>query len=305
MRLAVTGRSGQLALALAEAAPAAGADLVFLARPVFDLADPATIAPALAAARVDAVISAAAHTAVDRAESEADLAFAVNAEGPGRLAAAAAALGLPIVHLSTDYVFSGDKTEPYVEDDATGPLNVYGASKLEGERRVASANPDHAILRTSWVHGPHGRNFVATMLSLAAKTDRVRVVADQVGRPTATPHLAAAVLAVARSLVERPGEAQLRGVFHASGSGETSWAGFAEAIFAGLARRGGPLVAAEPIATADWPTPARRPMNSRLAGERLARVHGLVLPDWRTGLDTVLDRLVGPVAGETDREEGR
>ncbi|WP_416357721.1 dTDP-4-dehydrorhamnose reductase [Aureimonas phyllosphaerae] len=291
MRIVVTGRQGQVVSALLERGPAAGVDIVALGRPDLDLADAASIRAAVSAARPDAIVSAAAYTAVDKAESEPDLAFAVNAEGPAALAAVAAELGVPIVHLSTDYVFSGEKTDPYVESDPTGPVSVYGRSKLEGERRVAQAQPNHAILRTAWVYSPFGANFLKTMLRLGETRDAVNVVADQHGTPTSALDIADAVIAVARRLAADP-DPSLRGTFHLTGSGEATWADFAKAIFTEREARTGKRVTVGRIGTADYPTPARRPANSRLSGEKLGRVYGLVLPDWRVSTKAVLDRLL-------------
>lgn len=297
MRIAVTGRAGQVVQSLIERGAAAGHVVVPVGRPELDLAsgDGAAIRAALAAARPDAIVSAAAHTAVDKAESEPDLAFAINAAGAGHVAAAAAALGVPLVHLSTDYVFSGEGTRAWREDDPTGPKGVYGASKLAGEAAVLAAQPNAAVLRTAWVYSPFGANFVRTMLRLAETRDELGVVADQIGNPTSALDIADAVLAVAANLVARPDPA-LRGTFHMTGSGETSWAGFAEAIFAEAAARGGPSARVNPIATAAYPTPAARPANSRLDGAKLAAVHGVRLPDWRASLAVVVARL-------TDQQE--
>lgn len=302
MRIVVTGREGQVAQALAATAPD---EVVLVGRPDLDLEKPETIAAAIAAARPDVVVSAAAYTAVDQAESERERAFAVNETGAGAVAAVARALGVPVVHISTDYVFPGTQAEPYRESDAVGPVSVYGLSKEAGERAVAAANPDHAILRTAWVYAPYGKNFVRTMLRLAETRDVVRVVADQEGAPSYAPDLAAAILAVARNLAARPDEIALRGVFHITNRGETTWAGFAEAIFAGSAARGGPKAAVEPISTRDYPTPARRPAQSRLDCSKLAAAHGVVLPDWRDALSRCLDQLLpaqAAEASETSRE---
>ena len=297
-RIAVTGRHGQVARALGETGEAAGYDIIPVARPLLDLARPDTIEPALRAVRPDAIVSAAAYTAVDRAESEPELAYAINAAGAGQVAAAAAAMGVPVVHLSTDYVFSGDKATPYVEADAVGPLGVYGASKLAGERAVAAAGPDHVILRTAWVYSPFGSNFVKTMLRLAADREVVRVVADQWGCPTAAADIAAAVLQIVDNLLAAPADRHLRGLFHFTGRGETTWAGFAAAIFAASRRRGGPFARVENITTADYPTAARRPARSSLDSRRIAAVHGIAPVDWETALETCMDRLLatGPTA---------
>ncbi|MCC7347288.1 MAG: dTDP-4-dehydrorhamnose reductase [Variibacter sp.] len=292
MRLAVTGRTGQVVTALCEAA--AGRDdltVVPLGRPQFDLAHPGNLQAALRELAADVVVNAAAYTAVDQAESEFEVALAVNGAGARAVAEAAAALALPIIQISTDYVFDGSKTTPYVETDPVAPVNAYGRSKLAGEKAVAAAQPDHAILRTAWVYAAEGKNFLRTMLRLAATRPELAVVADQHGAPTYAPDIAAAVIAVARNLVARRADAGLRGVFHMSGGGETTWAGFAGEIFRLSAARGGPSAAVRPITTAEYPTPARRPMNSRLDCSKLARVHGVVMPEWRDALARCMDRL--------------
>lgn len=304
MRLLVTGTSGQVARALAERAMRdPGLAVVPIGRPALDLAAPGDLAPLFRRHAPDVVVSAAAHTAVDQAESEPDLAFAINRDGAGAVSAAAAALAVPVIHLSTDYVFDGRKAAPYVEDDRTGPLSIYGRSKLAGEAAVAAANPDHAILRSAWVYAAEGRNFARTMLRLAATQVEIAVVDDQRGAPTYAPDLAAAVIAVAHNLLSAPRRAELRGLFHVAGSGETTWAGFATEIFRLSAARGGPVATVRPIRTADYPTPAIRPANSRLACGRLAAVHGIILPDWREALGRCMDRLAGDghlkVGGQT------
>ena len=259
MRALVTGRSGQVARALAEAPRPEGLELVFLGRPDLDLDRPETVAPAVRAARPDVVLSVAAYTAVDAAEADRDAAFRANAEAPGELAAASRALGAPLLHLSTDYVFDGRKPTPYVETDPTGPATAYGASKLAGELAVLDAQPDSLVLRTAWVHAPWGSNFVRTMLRLAQTRDTVSVVADQRGAPTYAPDIAEALLALAKGLAAREGPP---GLFHMSGAGEASWAEFAEAVFTGAAARGGPHAQVRPIPTSDYPTPAPRPLRS-------------------------------------------
>ena len=297
MRIAITGRTGQVATALLERAPLRGATLLPVGRPEFDLAAPGDAVSVFAALEPDVIVSAGAHTAVDKAEGEPDLAFAVNAGGAGAVAEAASALGVPIIHLSTDYVFDGSKTTPWREDDPTGPLGVYGASKLAGERAVLAASDDSVVLRVSWVYAPFGSNFVRTMLRLAETRDRVGVVADQIGAPTSAHDIADGILTIAGDLLERPADRSSRGLFHMPASGpDASWADFAEAIFAGLSRRGGRAPVVDRITTADYPTPARRPMYSRLAGDKLAALHAVALPDWRTSLEHVLDRSIGPRA---------
>ena len=288
MRLVVTGRDGQVATSLAEAGARAGIEVVRLGRPELDLERLETIAPALRAARPDVVVSAAAYTAVDQAEQEPERAQLVNALAPGRLAEVAADLGAPILHLSTDYVFDGLKSTPYVETDPAAPVTVYGATKLAGEFAVARVNPRHAILRTAWVYAPHGKNFVRTMLRLAETRDEVGVVGDQLGCPTSAADIAKGVLRIAAAL--RAGEGQ-PGLYHMAGAGEASWAEFAAAIFEGAQARGGPVARVKPIATADYPTPAARPANSRLDCARAQAVFGVALPTWRDGLDRCLDVL--------------
>ncbi len=283
LRLLATGRNGQVANALAGiAASDASLELVAAGRPDLDLAQPETIAPAIAAARPDVVVNAAAYTAVDRAESERDLAFAVNAAGAGALAAAAAALGVPVIQLSTDYVFDGSKATPYVETDATSPLSVYGASKLAGEQAVAAANPRHVILRTAWVYSASGANFLISMLRLARERPKLAIVDDQHGSPTHAADIAAGIVTVAHTLVDGGGAT---GVFHMTAGGETSWCGFAREILAASARLGGPSVPVEPITTADYPTPARRPKNSRLDCTRIAETYGVRLPHWSAAVE--------------------
>jgi dTDP-4-dehydrorhamnose reductase len=278
LRLAVTGRAGQVATALARRPDG---DLVVLlaGRPELDLAAPATIGPALAALKPDVIVSAAAWTAVDNAEKEPDAAFAANATGAGAVAAAAARLGIPVIHLSTDYVFPGDQPAPRRETDPTGPVSVYGASKLKGEELVAAATADHVILRTAWVHAPWGANFVRSMLRLAASRPEIGIVDDQHGAPTSAVDIAEAVVKVARRLLSDRDPA-LRGIYHLANAGETTWAGFAEEIFRVSARLGGPVSTVRRIETKDFPTPARRPAWSRLDCSRLSDRFGIALRPW-------------------------
>lgn len=293
MKILATGGPGQLVLSLEERLRGTSDSFVAVGPPVLDLAagnDEAVYA-ALAAHAPDAIINAAAHTAVDKAESERDLAFAINAEGAGAVARAARRLGIPVVHVSTDYVFAGDKAEPYVESDKTGPTGVYGASKLAGEQAVLDSGADAAILRTAWVYSPFGNNFVKTMLRVAATRDELSVVDDQRGCPTNALDLADACITVARNLAHGSDPAQ-RGVFHATGSGEGTWADFADAIFVASSAKGGPAARVKRISSAEYPTPARRPTNSRLSGAKLAAAHGLALPAWRESLLPVVARLV-------------
>ncbi|MFT0891691.1 dTDP-4-dehydrorhamnose reductase [Pseudochelatococcus sp. G4_1912] len=291
MRIVVTGSEGQVATALGERGVAMGVEIVRLGRPTLDLARPETIRTALIEARPDVIVNAAAFTAVDLAEDEAEMAFAVNAVGAGEVAAVAHALNVPVIQISTDYVFDGTKQTPYVEDDATGPTGVYGASKLAGEAAVAQAHANHAILRTAWVYAPYGKNFVRTMLRLAETRDELRVVADQVGSPTYAPDIADAVIRVAQNLLAQPNNAGLRGVFHLGGEGEANWAQLAEATFALAALHGGKGATVFPISTAEYPTPARRPANSRLDCTKIAQQHGVMMPAWRDSLAQCVKRL--------------
>jgi dTDP-4-dehydrorhamnose reductase len=291
LRLVVTGSQGQVVRALAERGPHANVEIVALGRPGLDLLKPAGILAAIEKARPDVVVSAAAYTGVDLAESHSAEANAINAVGAGAVAWAAAKLGAPIVHMSTDYVFDGLLDRPYREDDPTGPVGEYGRSKLAGEQAVAAANSDHAILRTAWVYSPYGRNFVRTMLQLAATREEIAVVADQHGAPTSAHDLADGVIGVARNL-KADAALRLRGIFHLTAQGEATWAEFAEAIFALSRRAGGPFARVMAIPSSAYPTPARRPLNSRLDNSRVAREHGIVLPHWRASLAVCMARLV-------------
>ncbi len=293
MRIAVTGREGQVARALIEVGATTGVTVVPVGRPALNLAHPAGIGPALAAARPDVIVNAAAYTAVDKAEAEPALALAINGAGAGLVAEAAAALGVPVLHLSTDYVFDGTLDRPYREDDPTGPLGAYGRSKLAGEQAVAAATPHHVILRTAWVYAPFGNNFVRTMLRLAETRDEVGVVADQWGCPTSALDIAATVVAVARRLAGHSATPGLFGTFHMTGQGEAVWADVAEAVFDRAAALGAPRARVRRITTAEYPTPARRPANSRLDGARLAAAYGLTLPAWRSSVAACVERLVG------------
>lgn len=293
MRVLVTGREGQVARSLADSAAAnPDVELIFAGRPAFDLQHAGKARAVILATKPDIVVSAAAYTAVDQAEDEPETAFAINAAGAGAVAAAAHEAGAAIVHLSTDYVFSGDSNRAYVETDAPDPASVYGKSKLEGETKVADANPRHVILRTSWIYSPYGKNFVKTMLGLAAQRNHVRVVADQWGNPTAAADIADGILRVAGLVAREPGAAPY-GVFHLAGEGATSWAGLARHVFAESTRLGGPAAEVEEIATADYPTKARRPANSRLCCERLAETFGWRAPPWQDSCRAVVARLVG------------
>ena len=280
MSLLVFGASGQVALELARTRP----DAVFLGRDKADLADPKACAAAIHAARPTAVINAAAHTAVDRAEAEEALATTINGHAPGAMAMACAALAIPFVHISTDYVFDGSGSRAWLPGDATGPLGAYGRSKLAGELAVRSAGGTHAILRTSWVFSAHGANFVKTMLRLGATRPALNVVSDQIGGPTPARAIAGAVLAMSEALLRHP---EASGTYHFSGAPDVSWADFARQIFA----RAGMAVSVTDIPASAYPTPARRPGNSRLDCSSLTTTFGIPRPDWRAGLDDVLTDL--------------
>jgi dTDP-4-dehydrorhamnose reductase len=290
IRIAVTGKAGQVATALAERAGARGdIELVLLGRPELDLAVPGTVEPAIMAARPHLVVNAAAYTAVDRAEAEEDAAFAVNREGAAAVAGAAEKAGAALVHISTDYVFSGDNPLPWRETDPTGPLNAYGRSKLAGELAVMAQHERALILRTAWVYSPFGANFVKTMLRVGGQNAVVRVVDDQHGNPTSAFDIADAILAMAPYLVA----GERGGIYHFCGRGSTSWCGFAREIFAQAAAFGEPAPAVEPISTAQYPTPARRPANSRLETSAFEERFGHRPPPWQESLSRTLSRLLG------------
>jgi len=297
MKALVIGASGQLAQCLLEApvrsTSAAAWSVTAAGRPELDITSLEAVRAAIAAGQPDIVVNAAAYTAVDKAETEADAAFRINADGAGFAATAAHECGLPIIHISTDYVYDGAKQSPYVETDPTSPVSVYGSSKLAGERAVATANPRHVILRTAWVHSPFGANFVKTMLRLAAMRPEISVVDDQRGNPTYAPHLAEAILAIAGSIVGRGDGERRFGIYHAAGRGDVTWCGLARQVMDCAARHGLPAVPIRPITTADYPTPARRPANSRLDTHRLEQSFGIALPSWQDGVDQCVARLAG------------
>lgn len=290
IRIAVTGSKGQVATSLIERA-GLNTEVIALGRPAFDLADRAAVIAGLAATRPHVVVNAAAYTAVDKAEAEETWAIRVNGDGAGHVAEAAMQLGVPLVHLSTDYVFDGALDRAYREDDPTSPTGAYGRSKLAGEKAVAERCENSVILRTAWVYSPFGANFVRTMLRLNETRDEVGVVADQHGNPTSALDIADAVIAIAARMKDDASPA-LRGVFHMTGAGEATWADFAETVFHEAAARGRRLTRVKRIATADYPTPARRPANSRLDNEKLARVYGVRLPEWRQSVVGCCDRLL-------------
>ncbi|WP_420394446.1 dTDP-4-dehydrorhamnose reductase [Acuticoccus sp.] len=283
MRILVIGRSGQVARALVERAGAH--DVVALGRGDVDLADPATLPPALERVAPDAVINAAAYTAVDQAEVEEGNARALNADGPAALARLCAKEGVPLVHLSTDYVFDGTMDRPYREDDPVAPRSAYGRTKADGEVAVREAGGRSLVARTAWVYSPFGRNFVKTMLRVGAEREVLTVVDDQRGNPTSALDLAEALIGLCEHADTWPVGGE---VVHVAGAGETTWHGFAEAIFVLSPHR--PHV--RPVPTREYPTPAVRPANSRLDCSKLTTRYGLTLPTWQASLPSVVERLL-------------
>lgn len=283
MRVAVIGRQGQVARALAAIENPRISAIATFGRPDFDLSALPLDLMALEAFHPDIIINAAAYTAVDKAESEKEAAFRLNADGPAALAAWAASKAIGFFHLSTDYVFPGNAPRPYREDDPTGPLSVYGKSKLEGEERILQAHPFALIFRTAWVYDAEGQNFVKTMLRLASTRPELTIVSDQFGAPTFAPDIARVLIEIALRHVDQPGSAP-PGIYHLTGAGDTSWAGFATAIFRKAEQRGLPHAKVKPILTADYPTPARRPTNSRLDAGKLETTFGIKMPHWAESL---------------------
>ncbi|MCI0913606.1 dTDP-4-dehydrorhamnose reductase [Pseudomonas putida] len=281
MRVLVCGHNGQVAQALKTQLAGLG-EVYLLGRDQLDLAQPEALREPLRQLAPALIINAAAYTAVDQAESEPDTAFAINGQAPGVLAEEALRLGAPLIHYSTDYVFDGEKATPYTEQDVPNPLGVYGRSKLAGEQAIAAVGGEHLILRTSWVYSLHGRNFLLTMQRLLQEKPQLRVVDDQIGAPTWATTIAHST----RLLIERwqAGGAGAWGTYHLTAQGQTSWFGFAQAIGEQLKARGLPCAELLPIPSSDYPTPARRPANSRLDCSRLAGEWGVTLPHWQQAL---------------------
>ncbi|WP_404711683.1 dTDP-4-dehydrorhamnose reductase [Sphingomonas sp. MMS24-J13] len=284
----VTGGSGQVGSAL-KRLTLDDFELVTPDRTELDLADPDAIAAMVGSRPWAAVINAAAYTAVDKAEGDVVSAWKINALAPAAFAAASHAAGIPLIHVSTDYVFDGASAAPYVEDDPVGPIGVYGASKEGGEQAVRTANPHHIILRTAWVVSPDGANFIKTMLRLGADRPELRVVGDQHGCPTAAEDIARTLIVLLRAAT---GDAPLWGTYHFVNGGEATWHELAEAVFARAATHGRPQPRVAAITTADYPTPARRPANSRLSTARIERDFGVVPRPWRTAIDGIVDQLL-------------
>lgn len=275
MKILVFGKTGQVATELQRQA-----EVIALGRDAADLSDPAACAAAISENDVDVVINAAAYTAVDKAEDEEALATVINGDAPTVMAKACAAKGIPFVHISTDYVFDGSGETPWSPNDKTGPLGAYGRSKLAGEEGIRAAGGKHAILRTSWVFSAHGNNFVKTMLRLGETRDALTIVADQIGGPTAASDIAAACLSIAKQLMG----GKVGGTYHLSGTPNVSWAGFAREIFA----QAGLKTSVTDIPSSNYPTPAKRPFNSRMNCASLETDFGTFRPEWRTSLANVL-----------------
>ncbi|QRG05082.1 dTDP-4-dehydrorhamnose reductase [Xanthobacter dioxanivorans] len=292
-RILLFGAAGQLGREVTALAAARGLDLVGLDHAALDISDPVAVARALEAARPDALINAAAYTAVDKAESEPERAARINAFAPGLIAERCARYGTPLIHVSTDYVFDGTKAGAYVEADPVHPVGVYGRTKAAGEAAIRAAHERHVIVRTSWVYGAYGNNFLKTMLRLAGERDELKVVADQRGCPTATRDLAEALLAVAEAAAK--GDARF-GTYHFAGTGATTWHGFAAAIVAAAEKHTGRRPRVTPITTADYPTPARRPKNSALASDLFERSFGVRAAPWERRVIEVVDALLAETA---------
>ncbi len=290
MDVLVLGGAGQVGHELQRAGWPDGVNVIAPTRAELDLLDTEAVTRAVAGRHWSVVVNAAAYTAVDRAETEVEAAWRLNALAPAVLAQETAKAGIPLVHVSTDYVFDGSKASPYEVGDPVAPLGVYGASKEGGEQAVRTANPRHAIVRTSWVVSAVRANFVKTMLRLAGERPGLRVVDDQHGNPTMAGDLAAALVAVAARLAVDP--AAPTGTFHFANAGDTTWCGLARAVMDLSAQRGGPSVPVEAIGTADYPTPARRPVNSRLSTQRITRDYGITPRPWREALAPVMDELL-------------
>ena len=290
MDILLTGGSGQVGQAILRSAPPTGWRFYAPSRDQLDLEDVASVNQVLCSRPWEAVINCGAYTAVDRAESEAGRCWAINATAPSVLARWCAEKAIPLIHLSSDYVYGGDKSSPYVEADRLAPLSVYGASKAAGDLAVTTAGGRFVILRTSWVVSATGANFVKTMLRLAQERSELRVVNDQFGAPTSADDLAAATLRVLQLSTDAASAPS--GVYHAVNRGETSWFGVAEAVFAIARRRGLKSPRLMPISSAEYPTPARRPSNSRLDGAKLARDYGVTFPDWRLAVQPIVETLL-------------
>ncbi len=298
-RILVVGRTGQLAQALANAGRPG---LSFAGRPEADLAVPSTLEAAIGQAAPDAVINAGAYTSVDGAESDAASAFAINRDGPAELARLCAARGIPLIHVSTDCVFDGRKDGPYEPGDAPAPLSAYGQSKWEGEQAVAEACPRHLIVRVSWVFSEYAGNFVRTMLMLARTRDTVTVVSDQFGYPTYCPDIAQGLFRMADAACAPDFAAY--GTYHLAGSEAIDRASMAKLVYAESETLGGPVAAVKAVPTTDYPTPAARPLNARLASRKAIDTFGLTMPDWRLGLTASVKTIVSELSAHSKSDKG-
>ena len=301
-RILIVGHSGQVARALVQASWPSTLEVRAEGRPSLDLCNQERIASVVGDGGWSAVVNAAAYTKVDQAEAEFDMAFAVNRDGVEALAVACSQAAIPLLHVSTDYVFDGAKLGAYAEDDPINPLSVYGASKAEGEMAVRTRLENHVILRTSWVFSASGHNFVRTMLRLAGERSELRIVDDQHGCPTAAQDIAAAIVQIVVDLLK--GKTNGFGTFHFANAGATTWFGVARELFSEAGRRGyAPIPRLTGMATSDYPTSARRPMNSVLDTRRITEVYNILPRNWKDALSETLDTLVGPAPQACDRSE--
>lgn len=301
MRIFVVGSEGQVARSLRDLSKSDDEiEIHCSSRACVDILRPHSVSQALRTFCPDIVVNPAAYTAVDRAETERELAFAVNRDGAGCVALAAERMNLPIVHLSTDYVFDGKKETPYIETDPVAPQTVYGRSKLAGELAVATTNQRHIILRTSWVYAPFGSNFVRTMLRLSSERDRLRVVNDQTGCPTYAPDIARTIVSIARTVNSAGWQPEFRGVTHLAGPDQVTWYAFAQTIMKHVKATGRRAATVDPITTVDYPTAATRPANSTLNCERLQSIFSLRVPALRISLKECLDQLLAVPQRETN-----
>ena len=295
----VTGGSGQLAWALDASAQAHGIPILRVGRPQFDFERPESIAAIFAAVAPSLVVNTASYTAVDAAESDVVAATIANQHGPAQLARLCERTGISLIHLSTDYVFDGTKGAPYEETDQTAPLGIYGATKLEGEHLVLAHCSRSIVLRTSWLYSSRGKNFVRTMLRLGCQGSQLRVVADQKGCPTSAKDLAEAIWIIVTRLRNTAWAPRYHDIYHIAGTGSASWHEFACAVFEEAERHGLSVPPVTAIATADWPTPARRPADSRLDCKKIAEVFGVCLPAWRPSLAKVVDGIFATCEGQS------
>jgi len=291
MRIFVAGASGQVALSLKEAVIDSNIELVTAGRPNFDITDTASIRGTVDAFKPTAIVNAAAYTAVDGAESDEKNAYAVNATGAATLAALADEMDVPFIHISTDYVFSGNKNGAYTENDSVAPTGAYGRTKLAGELNVMLKNPNSIILRTAWVYSPFGKNFLKTMLALAKTRDELGVVSDQTGNPTYAPDIADAILHILEGISEEGWDDAYAGVYHLTGTGKTNWHSFASEIFKEGSQYQHPVPKVNAIATADYPTPAKRPKNSCLNCKKIQDTFSIKMPNWQTSTAKCVKRL--------------